>query len=82
MKEGFGYQDGLFTGYDEAKRDYDRSTWDYEIGDDGFVKVDDDAAAPALRLEPAEAARRRLHAGDGRAHLRHAEGQVPEGGRR
>lgn len=40
VKEGFGYQDGLFTGYDEEKRDYDRSTWDYEIGDDGFAKVD------------------------------------------
>ena len=32
VKDGFGYQDGLFTGYDEAKRDYDKSTWDYEIG--------------------------------------------------
>ena len=72
VKEGYGFQDGLFTGYDEAKRDYDRSTWDYEIGDDGFVKVDDDAAASALRLEPAEGARAELHAGDGRAHLRHA----------
>ena len=28
VKEGFDYQDGLFTGYDETKRDYDRSTWD------------------------------------------------------
>ena len=37
VKEGFGFKDGLFTGYDEAKRDYDRSTWDYELGDDGFV---------------------------------------------
>ena len=23
VKDGFGYQDGLFTGYDEIKRDYD-----------------------------------------------------------
>ena len=36
------------------------------------------AAESALRLEPAEAARLGLHARDGRAHLRHAEGQVPE----
>src|ERR1700730_9458035 len=35
VKEAFGYQAGLFTGYDEARRDYDRSTWDYEIGSDG-----------------------------------------------
>ena len=58
VKEGFGFKDGLFTGYDEDKRDYDRSTWNYEIGEDGFVKADDDAAEPALRLEPAEGARR------------------------
>lgn len=42
VKEGFGYQDGLFTGYDETKRDYNRSTWDYELGDDGYVKSDID----------------------------------------
>jgi formate dehydrogenase major subunit len=42
VKEGFGYQDGLFTGYDEAKRDYNRSTWEYELGDDGYVKSDID----------------------------------------
>ena len=40
VKEGYGYQDGLFTGYDEAKRDYDRSSWEYEFGEDGFVKLD------------------------------------------
>ena len=42
VKEGFGYQDGLFTGYDEAKRDYNRSTWDYELGADGYVQSDID----------------------------------------
>src|SRR5260370_24266729 len=41
VKDGFKYADGLFTGYDEARRDYDRSTWSYEVGDDGFVKVDE-----------------------------------------
>ena len=40
VKEGFGYQDGLFTGYDEYKRQYDRSSWDYEIGPDGFAVID------------------------------------------
>ncbi len=40
VKEGFAYKDGLFTGYDETKRDYDRSTWDYVIGEDGFAVVD------------------------------------------
>jgi formate dehydrogenase major subunit len=46
VKEGFGYQDGLFTGYDEAKRDYNRSTWEYELGPDGFVTVDDTLQNP------------------------------------
>jgi formate dehydrogenase major subunit len=46
VKEGFDYQDGLFTGYDEVKRDYDRSTWDYQIGPDGFVMTDDTLQDP------------------------------------
>ena len=32
IKEGFDFHDGLFTGYDEIKRDYNKSTWDYELG--------------------------------------------------
>ena len=43
---GLRLQDGLFTGYDEAKRDYDKSSWDYEIGDDGFANVDDTLQNP------------------------------------
>ncbi|EIM28831.1 formate dehydrogenase, alpha subunit [Microvirga lotononidis] len=46
VKEGFAYSDGLFTGYDENKRDYDRSTWEYEIGPDGFAVVDDTLQNP------------------------------------
>ena len=46
VKEGFGYQDGLFTGYDESKRDYDRSIWEYELGPDGFVTADDTLQNP------------------------------------
>jgi len=46
VKEGYGYQDGLFTGYDESKRDYNRGSWSYEMGEDGFVKVDPTLADP------------------------------------
>jgi formate dehydrogenase major subunit len=46
VKEGFGYQDGLFTGYDEAKRDYDRSSWEYELGPDGYVQIDETLQHP------------------------------------
>jgi formate dehydrogenase major subunit len=40
VKEGFTYQDGLFNGYDENARKYDTSDWDYELGPDGFAKID------------------------------------------
>ena len=46
VKDGFAYSDGLFTGYDEQKRDYDRSTWDYQIGPDGYAVVDDTLQHP------------------------------------
>lgn len=46
VKDGFSYQDGLFAGYDEGKRDYDRSTWDYEMGPDGFAAVDETLQNP------------------------------------
>ena len=44
VKDEFGWSDGLFTGYDEEKRDYDRASWDYKIGEDGFAEID-----PSLR---------------------------------
>lgn len=40
VREDFDFQDGLFSGYDEAGRKYDRSSWNYQIGEDGFAKVD------------------------------------------
>jgi formate dehydrogenase major subunit len=33
-------QDGLFSGYDADKRSYDKPSWDYETGEDGYVKTD------------------------------------------
>jgi formate dehydrogenase major subunit len=41
VKEGFKYGDGLFTGYDEARRDYNRSSWEYEINPRGYAVVDE-----------------------------------------
>jgi formate dehydrogenase major subunit len=46
VKDGFDYKDGLFTGYDEQRRDYDRSSWEYQLGPDGFVMADDTLANP------------------------------------
>ena len=40
VNAGFGLKDGLFTGYDLDKRKYDKTSWGYEKGADGFVKTD------------------------------------------
>ena len=46
VREDFGWQDGMFTGYDEANRNYDQTSWEYEFGDDGYVKVDNTLQHP------------------------------------
>jgi formate dehydrogenase major subunit len=40
VRDGYGFEDGLFNGYDADKRTYDRSDWEYEIGPDGFAVRD------------------------------------------
>lgn len=42
VQAGYSFkpEDGLFSGYDEAKRSYDRGSWDYEMGADGFAVRD------------------------------------------
>ena len=40
VKEEFAFTDGIYSGYDPVKHRYDKSSWDYEIGPDGFAKVD------------------------------------------
>ena len=36
----FGFEDGLFSGFDEAASRYDKTSWSYEMGPDGFVRRD------------------------------------------
>jgi formate dehydrogenase major subunit len=40
VADGFGFADGLFSGFDAAASRYDRTTWEYEYGADGFVRRD------------------------------------------
>ncbi len=41
LNEGFKFEDGLFTGYDEATRTYkDKSTWAYQLDEQGQPKRD------------------------------------------
>lgn len=46
VKEGFKYDNGFFSGYNEEKRSYDKASWGYQMGEDGFVKVDDTLQDP------------------------------------
>jgi len=41
VRENFGFEDGLFSGYDEKTRSYDKSSWEYEFDEQGFARVDD-----------------------------------------
>lgn len=40
VREDFAFQEGMFSGYDEKLRSYDKTSWDYEIGEDGMARVD------------------------------------------
>jgi formate dehydrogenase major subunit len=41
VNRDYAFADGLFSGYNEARRSYDRSTWAYEMGPDGYAVVDE-----------------------------------------
>ena len=40
VRDDFNFEDGLYSGYNEESRSYDKSSWEYELGDDGYVKTD------------------------------------------
>jgi formate dehydrogenase major subunit len=46
VREDFNFTDGLYSGYDAEKRTYDKTSWDYEMGADGYVKSDPTLAHP------------------------------------
>jgi formate dehydrogenase major subunit len=46
VREDFSFQDGIYSGYDAQNRSYKKTTWDYEMGSDGFVKTDPSLAHP------------------------------------
>ena len=55
VKEGFGFEDGLFAGYDAETRGYDKSSWDYELGEQGYARIDRRWQHPRCVYQPAEA---------------------------
>jgi formate dehydrogenase major subunit len=46
VKDGFTFEDGIASGYDAQARRYDRSSWDYATGPDGYVQTDPTLAHP------------------------------------
>ena len=40
VDEGYKFEDGLFSGFDEAKGKYDKSTWNYQFDENGNAKRD------------------------------------------
>ena len=62
VREDYGFEDGLFTGYDAEKRKYDKSTWTYELDEKRLRQTRYYPATSTLRVELAETARFPLHA--------------------
>jgi formate dehydrogenase major subunit len=50
VREDFGFDEGLFTGYDEKAHKYDRSTWQYELDEQGYSKMDETLQHPRCVL--------------------------------
>lgn len=40
VRDDFDFEEGLYSGYNEEKRSYDKTSWDYELGEDGYVRTD------------------------------------------
>jgi anaerobic selenocysteine-containing dehydrogenase len=40
VREDYRFDDGLFSGYDADKRKYDKTSWNYELDENGFAKRD------------------------------------------
>jgi formate dehydrogenase major subunit len=46
IRDDFDFKDGLFSGYNEERRAYDRTTWAYQLDKDGFALVDETLEHP------------------------------------
>lgn len=48
--EGYSFKDGIFSGYNEAKRSYSNASWAYEFDDKGFARTDETMQHPRCVL--------------------------------
>src|SRR5262245_29225495 len=51
VKEGFRFDDGLFSGYDAAARRYDKSSWGFEVDGQGRPRRDPTLRHPRCVLQ-------------------------------
>ena len=46
VRKEFEFRDGLYSGYNSEQRNYDKSSWEYELGADGFARTDPTLSDP------------------------------------
>ena len=46
IRSDFAFEDGFFSGYAADKRTYEKSSWGYEMGPDGYARVDETLQNP------------------------------------
>ena len=74
LRQDFGFEDGLFSGWDDAKKSYDKASWAYQLDDQGFAKVDPTLQDPAcvyqaMKRHYARYTPEKVSAEIGRAHV-------------
>jgi formate dehydrogenase major subunit len=40
VADGYAFDEGIFSGYNQAAHKYDQESWEYERGEDGYAKTD------------------------------------------
>jgi len=46
VRDDFDFHDGLFSGFDEAKGEYNKESWFYQLDEDGYAIVDETLEHP------------------------------------
>ena len=77
--EGYGFKNGLFSGYDPANKKYDQKKWAFALDENSIPRRDSDAQAPPLCLPAHEAALQPLHPREGIRHHRRFQGESAQG---
>src|SRR6516164_6931139 len=78
VREDFAFADGLYSGYNAEKHSYDKASWDYEIGADGYAKVDPELQHPRCVYQHMKRHYAR-YTPEMVERVRHSEGEVPAG---